>query len=257
MQRNRVPASGFITLQGNRLFGSVRNMKQRILCVIAHPGDEAFGPSGTLALLAKKYEVHLVCLTDGASDKRFHPLGAKVKAVRAKELQRSAGILGIKKVHFLDYGDGSLCDNLYHEVADGLQKLVNQLHPSLLVTNELRGMSGHLDHVAAGLITSFVYRNSEFIDGVLYTVAPRTASDAMQDYFVYFPPGFNRDEVDLIVDIRSVFAKKLAAARSHVSQGKDVERVTKRWRQIPREEWFLVNERRKILDIPQSCLNRE
>ena len=232
-------------------------MRQRILCVIAHPDDEAFGPSGTLVLLAKKYDVHLVCLTDGASDKRFHPLGEKLKAIRAKELQRSAGILGIKKVHFFDYQDGSLCNNLYHEVALRLQKVVYQLHPSLLVTNELRGVSGHLDHVAAGLITSFVYRNSGFIDGVLYTVAPRTASDAMQDYFVYFPPGFARDEVDLIVDVRSVIAKKLAAAQSHVSQGKDVERVTKRWGQIPREEWFLVNERRKILNIPQSTLNRK
>jgi LmbE family N-acetylglucosaminyl deacetylase len=226
-------------------------MKKTVLCVIAHPDDEAFGPSGTLAILSRSYDVHLVCVTDGASDSRFHPLGASLAPIRAEELRHSANVLGIKEVHFLNYKDGSLNNNLYHEVAEKLQFVVDKIKPSLLITNELRGISGHLDHVAVGMITSFVFRKSPEIDAIWYTVASKYASDTMQDYFVFFPPGYEKEKVDKVVDIADVFEKKMAAAACHESQGKDVLRVTTRWKETPKEEWFLVTARR---DVPLTAL---
>ena len=37
----------------------------RIIGIFAHPDDEALGPSGTLATLAKENEVYLICVTSG------------------------------------------------------------------------------------------------------------------------------------------------------------------------------------------------
>ena len=225
-------------------------MKKTVFCVIAHPDDEAFGPSGTLAILSQTHDVHVICVTDGASDPRFHPIGGKkLSDVRSVELGASAKALGVQHVHFLHFQDGSLNNNSYHDVADKLTVLVMQYRPSLLITTELRGVSGHLDHVAVAMITSFVYRKQTWIDAIWYNCVRREVSDAMQDYFVYFPPGFDQEHVDLVVDITSVFTQKIAAATCHASQQKDVDRVTKRWLALPKEEWFLTDVRRASIEI--------
>lgn len=215
-----------------------------VLVVTAHPDDEAFGPSGLIAKISDRYDVHLVCVTDGASDSRFHAMGSKLGRLRKEELKKSARILGVKKVYFLNYQDGSLSNNLYHEVADKITKIAKTIKPSFIITMEHRGVSGHLDHVAVSMIASFVYRDMRSIDAILYHVASKAVSDAMQDYFIYFPPGFERKDVDLVVDISDVLDKKVAAAKCHDTQMKDVLRVTKRWLELPKEEWYLVTKRR-------------
>lgn len=218
-------------------------MRKTVLCVIAHPDDEAFGPSGTLALLSKTHDVHIVCVTDGESDIRFHPQGGSLANVRDKELRASANIIGATAVHFLHFKDGSLCNNLYHEVAKKLQDLCVKIKPSLLITTELRGVSGHLDHVAVAMITSYVYRNNRFVEAIWYNCVSKSSSRLMKNYFVFFPEGFDKNDVDLVVNIRSVFEKKIAASRCHKSQRKDVLRVIAKWLLSPKEEWFFVTKR--------------
>lgn len=211
------------------------------MCVIAHPDDEAFGPSGTLALLARTYDVHIVCVTDGAADPRFHPVGGKkLSDLRTQELITSASKLGIKHIHFLHFQDGTLSNNLYHEVAQKITTLVKKYTPSLLITYEMRGISGHLDHVAVSMISSFVYRENRTIDAIWYYCTSKSNSNLMGKYFVFFPEGFERDAVDMIVDVRSVFAKKIAAAKCHKTQYKDALGVIAKWLVSPKEELFLV-----------------
>jgi LmbE family N-acetylglucosaminyl deacetylase len=223
-------------------------MKRVVFCVTAHPDDEAFGPSGTIALLAKTEEVHVICVTDGASDPRFHKIGGKkLSLMRLRELRTSANVLGVTHTHLLHYQDGSLSNNLYHEIAAKITKLVKKYKPSLLITNELRGVSGHLDHVAVAMITSYVYRKNPEIDAIWYNCVSKSSSDLMKNYFVFFPEGFNRDDVDMVVNIQSVFMKKIQAARSHKTQMKDALRVIGKWMILPKEEWFFVSKRRDTI----------
>lgn len=219
--------------------------KKTVFCVIAHPDDEAFGPSGTLALLAREYDVHVICVTNGASDQRFHPVGGKTLGdIRTEELKASGKALGVQSLHMLDFQDGSLNNNQYHEVAAKLQKLVDDYKPTLIVTNELRGVSGHLDHVAVAMISSYIYRENKSIDAIWYSCTTKSSSNLMGKYFVFFPPGFDRDEVDMVVHVGSVFSKKIAAAKCHKSQQKDVLRVIDKWLVSPKEELFFVTKRR-------------
>ena len=223
-------------------------MKKTVFCVIAHPDDEAFGPSGTLAILSQTHDVHVVCVTDGASDPRFHPIGGKkLSDVRREELRASAKALGVQHVHLLHFQDGTLNNNMYHEVAAKLTELVKEHKPSLLITTELRGVSGHLDHVAVAMIASYVYRENRWIDAIWYNCISKNSSSFMKNYFVFFPEGFDREDVDLVVDITSVFQKKIAAARCHKTQIKDALRVIAKWLILPKEEWFFIEKRRSTV----------
>lgn len=222
--------------------------KKTVFCITAHPDDEAFGPSGTLAILSKTHDVHVICVTGGDSDPRFHAIGGKkLGLMRVDELKASAKVLGIKKVHILNYQDGSLSHNLYHEIAAKITDLVKQYRPSLFVTMELRGESGHLDHVAVSMITSYVYRETKSIDAIWYHCTSKSSSNLMGKYFIFFPPGFERDEVDLVVNIKEVFTKKIAAAKCHKTQINDVLRIIAKWLISPKEEWFLVTKRKETV----------
>ncbi|MBI3385627.1 PIG-L family deacetylase [Candidatus Gottesmanbacteria bacterium] len=218
-------------------------MRKNILCVIAHPDDEAFGPSGTLARLSKKHDVHIVCVTDGASDVRFHPTGSTLAAIRSRELQASAKIIGAKTVHFLGYKDGSLCNNLYHEVAQKIDDLCASLGVVLLLTIEPRGVSGHIDHVAVSMISTFVYEKRLTIAAVWYYCITKQVRASIPSYFIHFPDGYERQEIDMVVDISGVLDQKIAAIKCHASQAQDVERLLRRIPNFPKEECFLVRSR--------------
>lgn len=218
-------------------------MRKNILCVIAHPDDEAFGPSGTLALLSKKHNVHIVCVTDGASDVRFHPMGEKLAAIRSKELQASAKVIGAKSVQFLGYKDGSLCNNLYHEIAKKIEVLCESLDVRLLITQEPRGVSGHLDHVALSMISTFVYEKQPSIEAVWYSCITKEVRASIPNYFIHFPDGYERKDIDLVLDISSVLDQKISAIKCHASQIKDVERILNRLPNFSPEECFLVRTR--------------
>lgn len=218
-------------------------MRENILCVIAHPDDEAFGPSGTLALMAKKHDVHILCVTDGASDVRFHPMGEKLAEIRSQELQASARAIGAKTVHFLGYKDGSLCNNLYHEIAEKIDNLCDVLNISLLITQEPRGVSGHLDHVAVSMITTFIYERRPSIKAVWYYCITKEVRASIPTYFIHFPDGYDRKEIDLVVDISGVIPQKIAAIKCHASQSKDVDRILSRMPNFPKEECFFIRSR--------------
>ncbi|MEK9143193.1 MAG: PIG-L deacetylase family protein [Patescibacteria group bacterium] len=218
-------------------------MRKNILCVIAHPDDEAFGPSGTLALLSKKHNIHIVCVTDGASDVRFHPMGEQLAAIRSKELQQSAEIIGAKSVHFLGYKDGSLCNNLYHKIAQKIDDLCESLNIRLLLTIEPRGISGHLDHVAVSMMTTFVYEKRLSIEATWYYCITKEVRSSIPTYFIHFPDGYDRKDIDLVVDISPVLDQKIAAIKCHASQTKDVDRILSRMPNFPPEECFLVRSR--------------
>lgn len=218
-------------------------MRKNILCVIAHPDDEAFGPSGTLARLAKKHDVHIVCVTDGASDVRFHPMGESLAAIRSHELEASAKAIAAKNVHFLGYKDGSLCNNLYHEIAQKIDDLCVSLNVCLLITIEPRGVSGHLDHVAVSMMSTFVYEKRPSIEAVWYYCISKEVRASIPSYFIHFPDGYERNDIDLVVDISAVLAQKIAAIKCHASQAKDVERILSRMPNFPQEECFLVRSR--------------
>ena len=218
--------------------------KPKLVAIFAHPDDEAFGPAGTIATYAQTHDISLICATRGEAGENF--LNDKTRSIgqiREEELRNSAHTLGVKKVFFLDYEDGSLCNRKYHDIAAKVRTILDDIQPEVLMTFELRGVSGHLDHVAMAMITYYLFYKLSYTEKLLSYVIPREVTDELRDYFIYVPHGFKRERADEIVDVTNQWELKKQAIAQHASQRADASRILASMERFPKEEYFLVHKK--------------
>lgn len=218
---------------------SLKRKNKTIVAVFAHPDDEAFGPAGTLAKFAKSHDVYILCATKGEIGGNHHRLAQ----IRSRELLKSAKILGVKKVYFLGFIDGTLSNSLYHALAKKIESKLKILRPQTLLTFEHRGISGHIDHIVVSMVTTFVFNRLPFVTKLLlYCIIDRQRVD-INDYFIYFPPGYKKNEIDLVVNIKDYWQTKVKAMMTHKSQIGDGRKILERLKSLPKEEYFQVIEK--------------
>lgn len=211
-----------------------------VLGVFAHPDDEAFGPAGTLAKLSKEHDVYTVCITNGEAGINSSDKKGSMADIRREELLEAGKILGVHETFFLDYKDGSLSNNLYHELASKIQNIVDDLKPEILLTYEPRGVSGHIDHVASSLITSFVFEKAQSVKELWYYCNSEAVRATVKSYFIYWPPGYKDSEISKTVNIEMLWDTKIKAMNCHRSQMHDVEKILARYKNLPKEESFII-----------------
>lgn len=129
-------------------------MMFRLLCITAHPDDEAGAFGGTLALYAERgVEISVVCLTAGtaARNRGTARTDEELAVLRTAEFQASCRFLGIAHGEILGYQDGQLDRANFHEVVGDLALRIRQLRPQVVVTfGQDGGLTGHPDHAMAG-----------------------------------------------------------------------------------------------------------
>jgi N-acetylglucosamine malate deacetylase 2 len=211
-----------------------------VLGIFAHPDDEAFGPGGTLATLAKDHDVYLICVTNGDAGINSSRKTQELGEIRREELLSSSQIVGVKKVFFLNYKDGSLSHNIYHEIAEKVKDIISDLKPETLLTFEPRGVSGHLDHIAVSMIASYVFEEADFVKELWYYCITEKARSLHEKYFIYFPPGYKDSDISKTVDISAVWDKKVEAINKHESQKHDVDKILAIYNRLPKEESFII-----------------
>ncbi len=127
--------------------------KLKLMCVLAHPDDEALGNGGILARYASEgIETYLVTATRGergwfGREEEYPGLEALGK-VREAELLAAARVLGIRRVDFLDYIDGDLDQAPPAEVVAKIVGHIRRVKPDVVVTFGPDGSYGHPDHIA-------------------------------------------------------------------------------------------------------------
>lgn len=212
-----------------------------LVCIFAHPDDEAFGPGGTIAKFARTRDVCIICATKGEAGEHKGKKGKKgLGEIRAEELRRSAKILGVKKVFFLGFLDGTLSNNLYHDIARKAEKILRKLKPGTILTYEPRGISGHIDHITMSMVSSYLFERLPFIKKLLQFCVLDTPARRKRKYFIYLPPGYKKADVHFVSDVRGVWDTKIRAVMQHVSQLRDIKRIVKMYEKSPKVENFLV-----------------
>jgi LmbE family N-acetylglucosaminyl deacetylase len=250
-------------------------MAKKLLAIFAHPDDEAFGPAGTLAYYAKTgVEIHLLCATRGEArgnriqnsefriqkerEKEDSPTkkSEETGKIRERELLKSAQILGIKKVEFLCFTDGKLCNALYHKLADKIIKKINDFRPLVILTTERRGISGHLDHIAVSMITTYSHLKTKIANKLYYYCLPKSMREKMHDdYFVYFPEGYRQEEITTRIDYSFCWKQKIRSMMAHQSQIKDVKTLLSRYKKREKIDYFILQNYQNVkVKLPEYDL---
>jgi LmbE family N-acetylglucosaminyl deacetylase len=142
----------------------------RLLAVVAHPDDESLGLGGTLARYASEgVQTFLITATRGERGRNGASRDAspvELGALREAELMAAARVLGLSKVHLLDYGDGRLDEEDASEATAGIAALIRGIQPDVVLTFAPDGAYGHPDHIAiCQLTTAAVMQASQALNG--------------------------------------------------------------------------------------------
>jgi len=133
-----------------------------LVCFHAHPDDESIATGGSIARAAAEgHRVVLVMGTDGRHGEKPADLaeGESLQDRRAAETERSAKVLGVKKVYWLGYNDSGMTGwpqnkepNSFigadvETAALALAKILQDEQADVFTCYDWHGGYGHPDHI--------------------------------------------------------------------------------------------------------------
>jgi mycothiol S-conjugate amidase len=214
-------------------------MKKIIFAVFAHPDDESFGPSGTLLLETQAgTELHLILLTSGdagTNPDNLEDLGA----VRLQEWHAAGKLMGATGMHYLGYKDGQLNNLAMLEASERIIELMAPIIEAApadaeieLLTNDLNGITGHIDHIVAARTACYVYYTMKQRDPrftrIRLTCLPATTMPESNTHWLYMEAGRMPDEIGETIDARHLRDELIRIIHTHHTQRGDGEEHLKR-----------------------------
>lgn len=221
----------------------------RLMCVTAHPDDEAGSFGGTLRLCPDRgIKTCVVCLTPGqaASHRGGAASDQELAAMRRKEFAAACEILKVSQGIVLDYPDGQLHRQDLYKVVCDLTLHVRRFRPHVMLTFGPDGsVTGHTDHSMASVFAALAFhwagRSNRYPDQIAGDITPHrpqklyygTASFTLPDRQpITLPPA------TAIIEIGDYLETKIAAFKAHTSQAPLWPRFESHVRQRGRQEMF-------------------
>ena len=201
----------------------------RILCITAHPDDEAAAFGGSLRLYHDRgAEIYVVCLTPGqaASHRGAAKKDHELATIRRKEFAASCEILGVDRGVVLDYADGKLHRLDLYSVVEEVVSHIRTFRPDVVLTfGPEGGLTGHTDHSMASVFTTLAYewagRSNRYPDQLIDGVQPHQPQKlyyATADYSLPGRPPISPPPVTTVIDISKYLVAKVAAFEAHTTQ---------------------------------------
>lgn len=211
----------------------------KILFIFAHPDDETFSSGGTIAKLTQSgHMVKLITATRGEVGEVGEPpvtTKDKLGKTREKELKNAAKVLGISRVFFLNFIDGTLHTLKEKELIKAIAPIVKKEKPDVIITFDKTGASNHPDHIAISKAATSVYKdyakNQTKNVKLYHTASPKSYLKKYKEMgLTYTAFGKQKGTPDerITTRVKINFAIKDKALRHHKSQHKDWERFLKR-----------------------------
>ncbi len=183
----------------------------RILAIGAHPDDCEISAGGTAALFVQAgHTVKFVSMTNG--DTGHHIIGGgQLARRRHAEAMAAAAVIGID-YDVMDIHNGELEANLYYRKS--VIRLIRAFEPDLVLTHPPDDY--HPDH----RYTSILVQDSAYVVTVpgMCPLSPHLTVNPVYAYMIGAPTRSSSFEPDILVDIESVFDRKLDMIRCHESQ---------------------------------------
>ena len=202
---------------------------RRLLCITAHPDDEAAAFGGTLSLYHERgIETAVICLTPGqaASNRGQAHTDHELATLRRAEFADACGILGVDRGILLDYADGKLhCINLY-AVVEVLTLHIREFRPQVVVTFGPEGsVTGHTDHSMASVFATLAYewagRQNRFPDQLSDGLKPHRAQKlyyTTSDFILPDRPPISPSPITAVIAIGEHMNAKIRAFEAHTTQ---------------------------------------
>jgi LmbE family N-acetylglucosaminyl deacetylase len=201
----------------------------RLLCVTAHPDDEAAAFGGTIRVYHERgVETTVVCLTPGqAATHRGHAKDDhELAAIRRKEFAASCKILGIDRGIVLDYADGQLHRAELYRVVEAVTHHVREFRPHVMLTFGPEGaVTGHTDHSMASVFATLAFewaaRNNRFPDQLTQALQPHVTQKlyyATANFVLPDRPAVAPSPTTAVIQIGRHLETKIAAFESHTTQ---------------------------------------
>lgn len=185
--------------------------ERQVLVLFPHPDDEAFGVSGTISTYVEMgVPVTYACLTLGEMGRNLgNPPFANretLPQIRKKELKKACEAMGLTDLRMMGLRDKTVEFEDDEKMVKLVTDLIDELNPSLIISF-YPGLSVHPDHDAtARAVVRAVRRMPVSERPVIQTIA--FANNTVE---VLGQP-------DVVNDVSSVSAKKIAAMKAHASQ---------------------------------------
>ncbi|MDP2773096.1 MAG: PIG-L family deacetylase, partial [Nocardioides sp.] len=236
------------------LDATARRTAARLLVVVAHPDDEAFGCGSVLAhASARGASSVVVCATRGELGEPAPGSGlsrAELPAARERELREACTLLGVERVELLGYLDsgvtgepapGSLAAADPGELRDRVAAAIERYRPDVVVT--LDASDGHRDHAAMRDATLAA------LDAVAHRPARTYLFCLARSLMTEFTgiPLLGTPDADLttVVDVSGLLELRAQAIRAHASQVPPFDSMDRRLR-----HQFLAVDRLVRVDPP-------
>jgi LmbE family N-acetylglucosaminyl deacetylase len=237
-----------------------------LVCVVAHPDDDAYGVAGSVALHADEpdFRFVLVHATYGeAGDIRpgFPATRETLGAVRKAECEAAWRAVGREpdRHEWLGLPDGGLTDLPLDELMAPIAAILEEEQPAVVTTFGPDGIFGHPDHVAVGVATDAAFAwlagdSSEFLR-LTHAAIPesvygrwnrqrvelgRAPFDPTRMYHMRPVPD---DDIGLSVDCRPVASRIVTGLKEHKSQlhvMADQPLDEERWERVVGREWYVL-----------------
>lgn len=201
----------------------------RLLCVTAHPDDEAGGFGGSLLLYRERgVETYVICLTPGqaATHRGNARSDEELAALRRREFQDSCRILNLTRGEVLGYRDGALDRADFYRVVEDLVFRIRTIRPQVIITFGTEGaVTAHPDHSMAALFATMAFhwagRANRFVEQLTGGVSPHRTQKLYYSTALFTLA--DRQPVALspattIVEIGDYLETKIAAFKAHTSQ---------------------------------------
>ncbi len=238
-----------------------------LVCVFAHPDDDAYGAAGSVALHADESDFRFVLVHATAGElgdirEGFPATPETLGAVRQLEDESAWRALGREpdRHEWLGLPDGGVDRVPFGDVVGAVEQILGEEDPAVVVTFGPDGVFGHPDHVAIGAATDqacarlregrrpgprrlvhgavpqsvFERWNRQREDLGLFTFDPTQT---------YHMRGVPDARIHITVDCRAVTGRVVAGLREHRSQlhvMSDDPTDTAQWERRVGREWYTI-----------------